>query len=100
MSFLIRKQVNHYMDITNRKDIIMDKEQLKKFGVLINEQMKEHNNNSKRLGESRLWLISGLKDAVYWLGVSIDEKKYKCEVGFKRFTKLCGIDWELEGKDE
>jgi len=70
----------------------MRKSELRKFSNYINKEIKglytfKGNPDQFKSGE-----LSGIKDTVYLLGISISEE-YECGDGFNKFSKMLGINW-------
>ena len=66
---------------------------LKKFGELINKEINAYNKEiSCYTKEERRWVLTGIKNTVYLLGVSINEKEYSFADGFKKFCDKIGVD--------
>lgn len=77
----------------------MNKRELFKFGQHINKELKDiQKYNEMKMGttnEMDLGTLSGLKDAVYLLGISVDPKLNKWGSGFDKFSKDIGVDWDI-----
>lgn len=71
----------------------MRTKELEKFGQLIQKEINAYKKEGDT--EENRRFVTGIKDAVYLLGVAINEKEYSWANGFEKFCKRLNINFDL-----